>query len=100
MSYSLTILRPWYARGVLRSTLSTEMVRLPDQLQRLHEHACLNKKNFYIDPATGYNVFTSDFHRKRGQCCGGACRHCPFDHINVPAARLAQMKRMKEGQER
>ena len=26
----------------------------------------------------GYVVFTAAFHRRRGQCCGSGCRHCPF----------------------
>lgn len=25
--------------------------------------------------------------RRRGKCCGNACRHCPYDHINVPGRR-------------
>lgn len=24
------------------------------------------------------------FHLKRGYCCGSNCRHCPYDHVNVP----------------
>lgn len=31
----------------------------------------------------GLYVFTRWFHLKRGQCCGNACRHCPFDHVAV-----------------
>jgi len=30
-------------------------------------------------------VLTSKAHLKRGTCCGNACRHCPFEYINVPA---------------
>jgi hypothetical protein len=29
-------------------------------------------------------VFTELYHRARGTCCGSACRHCPYDHVNVP----------------
>ena len=29
-------------------------------------------------------VFTAWYHLKRGGCCGSGCRHCPYDHINVP----------------
>lgn len=29
----------------------------------------------YVDPATGYVVFTQLAHLQRGQCCGSACRH-------------------------
>ena len=24
-------------------------------------------------------VFTGQYHRRRGYCCGSGCRHCPFD---------------------
>ena len=24
-------------------------------------------------------VFTSEYHLRRGYCCGTGCRHCPFD---------------------
>lgn len=41
----------------------------------------------YMDPATGYMVFTEAVHRRRGTCCGGACRHCPFGHEQVRAAK-------------
>jgi len=29
-------------------------------------------------------VMTEWFHLKRGYCCGNRCRHCPYDHVNVP----------------
>lgn len=31
----------------------------------------------------GLMVMTAAYHLKRGFCCGNACRHCPYDHINV-----------------
>jgi hypothetical protein len=37
----------------------------------------------YIDRKTGYYVFTELSHRRRGKCCGQACRHCPFGHESV-----------------
>ncbi|OWK08629.1 hypothetical protein Celaphus_00011273, partial [Cervus elaphus hippelaphus] len=37
----------------------------------------------YVDPATGCVVFTRLAHLQRGQCCGSACRHCPYGQINV-----------------
>lgn len=48
-----------------------------------HEEACEDGRMDYIDPATGYNVFTALAHKKRGKCCGSGCRHCPFNHENV-----------------
>jgi hypothetical protein len=29
-------------------------------------------------------VFTATYHLKRGNCCGSGCRHCPYEHRNVP----------------
>ncbi|XP_040215817.1 uncharacterized protein C1orf53 homolog isoform X2 [Rana temporaria] len=37
----------------------------------------------YLDPHTGYVVFTRIAHLKRGKCCGSACRHCPYGQENV-----------------
>ncbi|XP_076403638.1 uncharacterized protein C1orf53 homolog isoform X1 [Peromyscus maniculatus bairdii] len=37
----------------------------------------------YVDPATGYVVFTRLAHLQRGACCGSACRHCPYGQVNV-----------------
>jgi len=38
--------------------------------------------HYYMD--SGNLVFTETYHLERGRCCGSACRHCPYDHINVP----------------
>ncbi len=38
-------------------------------------------EDYYIE--NGKFVFTAEFHRKRGYCCGSACRHCPYGHENV-----------------
>jgi len=38
----------------------------------------------YFDPETGLFVFTALQHLARGYCCGSGCRHCPYDHANVP----------------
>ena len=51
--------------------------------QDLHEAACANNEHSYIDPATGYMVFTEVAHRERGKCCGSGCRHCPFEYENL-----------------
>lgn len=37
--------------------------------------------DYYLEK--GNWVFTEWFHWKRGQCCGNACRHCPFNHEAV-----------------
>jgi iron complex transport system substrate-binding protein len=43
-----------------------------------HAHACASNLSIYQDPLTGYDVFTADFLRQRGYCCGSGCRHCPY----------------------
>ncbi|AWW75203.1 hypothetical protein CD351_12270 [Erythrobacter sp. KY5] len=52
--------------------------------QALHEAACARGERKYTDPDTGYVVFTRLAHLERGECCGSACRHCPYGHENVP----------------
>ena len=32
--------------------------------------------DFYMEG--GLKVFTVEWHKKRGYCCGSGCRHCPF----------------------
>uniref|UniRef100_A0A8D3E7E7 Chromosome 1 open reading frame 53 n=1 Tax=Scophthalmus maximus TaxID=52904 RepID=A0A8D3E7E7_SCOMX len=41
------------------------------------------KKQMYVDPSSGYKVFTEYAHLQRGKCCGSACRHCPYGQVNV-----------------
>jgi diphthamide synthase (EF-2-diphthine--ammonia ligase) len=49
----------------------------------LHQQACDQGKTTYVDPETGYQVFTEIAHKNRGKCCGSGCRHCPYNHENV-----------------
>jgi len=55
-------------------------------IEDLHRHAIMNKQSTYIDPATGFTVFTELAHLKRGRCCGNMCRHCPYGWSNVRGA--------------
>ncbi len=51
---------------------------------------CQARQQTYDDPATGYTVFTAFSHLTRGDCCGSACRHCPYAHFGCarpPAQR-------------
>ncbi|XP_017268798.1 uncharacterized protein C1orf53 homolog [Kryptolebias marmoratus] len=59
------------------------------QIHRIHREASQAKKQMYVDPSTGYKVFTEYAHLQRGKCCGSACRHCPYGQVNVkdPAAK-------------
>jgi ATP-binding cassette subfamily B (MDR/TAP) protein 1 len=50
----------------------------------VHDTACAAGQLHYVDPTTGYQVFTRIAHEQRGWCCGSGCRHCPYSHQNVP----------------
>ena len=54
--------------------------------KRVHEEAVRRGEPSYVDPDTGYHVFTEVGHRQRGRCCGSGCRHCPYEHEAVPRA--------------
>jgi hypothetical protein len=49
-----------------------------------HERARAGGEDTYVDPATGYRVFTAQALWDRGRCCDSGCRHCPF----TPGARV------------
>jgi iron complex transport system substrate-binding protein len=53
-------------------------------VRALHAHACASNQPTYTDPVTGYAVFTADFLRQRGYCCGNGCRHCPYPGTSAP----------------
>jgi hypothetical protein len=46
--------------------------------------------DFYIEGERV--VFTAQYHRRRGYCCGSGCRHCPFDPLERGIA-LASISR-------
>lgn len=56
---------------------------LAPDIEDLHTRACGAGEDTYVDPSTGYQVFTALSHIRRNKCCGSACRHCPFAHANV-----------------
>lgn len=35
----------------------------------------------------GKKVFTEEFHKQRGVCCGSFCRHCPFDPVHIKGTK-------------
>lgn len=47
--------------------------------QARHDRAEAAGLSTYLDPATGYVVFTESYLRARGTCCRNQCRHCPWD---------------------
>ncbi|CAI5995460.1 unnamed protein product [Closterium sp. NIES-64] len=58
-------------------------VDLGVDVEEAHRAACAAGNSTYIDPETGYSVFTAPALLKPGRCCGNKCRHCPFGHYAV-----------------
>jgi len=54
------------------------------QIHTLHKEAIEEFKWTYIDPETGNKVNTRFRKYLLYKCCGNACRHCIYDHKNVP----------------
>jgi|GEM_PF-1715740 len=70
--------------------------RMTANLLALHADACSKQQRTYKDPATGFAVLTEYAHRVRGQCCGNACRHCPWDWQNVDEERFDGVAEARE----
>ena len=49
-----------------------------DAILEAHDAALAAGEPGYVDPVTGYLVFTSLALAERGSCCGSGCRHCPY----------------------
>lgn len=47
-----------------------------NQLLATNMKELIEGEDYYRDG--DFVVFTSDFHLRRGRCCGSGCRHCPF----------------------
>jgi hypothetical protein len=79
-------------RGVKNENASNSDSRFDNavttEFSSVHGNAIKSGKMSYVDPRSGYTVFTELFHLKRGTCCGARCRHCPFNHKNVKTAEL------------
>jgi cob(I)alamin adenosyltransferase len=65
------------------STIMQAQPKPIDDIEELHKNAMLKGSTTYIDPATGFTVFTELAHLRRGKCCGNMCRHCPYGWENV-----------------
>ncbi len=65
-------------------------------IRQRHAQACATNSPTYIDPITGYDVFTADFLRRRGECCDSRCRHCPYSpriaHASGPRESLSGLR--------
>ena len=49
-----------------------------DEIIRRHDEAVDTGVPNYVDPASGFSVFTAVFLERRKYCCGSGCRHCPY----------------------
>jgi hypothetical protein len=50
-----------------------------------HETAMAAGEDGYVDPVSGFFVFTARSHWDRGTCCRSGCRHCPYEPGDRPA---------------
>ena len=49
-----------------------------DAIRDAHDRAVAAGEPWYLDPETGFFVFTAAELAARGECCGSGCRHCPY----------------------
>lgn len=56
--------------------------------ERVKKSGKLKEEDYYITEK-GLLIFTEEYHKKRGYCCGLRCKHCPFtprfqkENINI-----------------
>lgn len=55
----------------------------PDEEPERQWPIAILKENVHYYMENGFMVFTEEYHLARGRCCGNACRHCPYEHVNV-----------------
>jgi Family of unknown function (DUF5522) len=49
-----------------------------DAIARAHAAAVAAGEPGYVDPETGFFVFTAVALAAKGECCDRGCRHCPY----------------------
>ena len=80
-----------------------EQLNEKEKIKLLHDICNGEGDATYIDPATGYTVFSFFAHLKRGHCCGikeengvqkrtHRCRHCPYKDDGTLGARMLAAK--------
>ena len=47
-----------------------------------------NEQEYYLE--NGSFVFTEHYLKKRSDCCGNGCRHCPFEPKHIKGNRKLQ----------
>jgi hypothetical protein len=53
---------------------------LGEEIMRAHDTAVAAGEPGYLDPETGYFVFTAATLLANGSCCESGCRHCPWGY--------------------
>ena len=48
------------------------------QILAAHDAALAHDEDGYVDPSTGWWVFSAAHLLDRGTCCENGCRHCPY----------------------
>ncbi|MBX2860588.1 MAG: hypothetical protein KTR14_05100 [Vampirovibrio sp.] len=48
------------------------------QIALIHQQAVAREEMSYVDPVTGYQVWTALYLKQQGTCCDSGCRHCPY----------------------
>lgn len=61
-----------------------------DAVIALHHNAMSAGRAGYLDPATGFFVFTARTLFEEGECCASGCRHCPW--VRRPSARGEELR--------
>lgn len=61
----------------------SKLTAVEKKIHERHRNAVKKRQLMYVDPLTGYHVMTRIAHLQRGECCGNACRHCPYGQVNV-----------------
>lgn len=54
------------------------MSDLSPEILEAHRLACEQGLKSYLDPLSGYEIYTERYLRDRGFCCNQCCRHCPY----------------------
>jgi hypothetical protein len=63
------------------------------------QHTLVEGRDFYYEGPL--MVFTAEYLRRRGYCCGSGCRNCPYnDAEKHRAGRISDELRRSSGEER
>lgn len=56
-----------------------------------HTAAQAQGSHTYMDPETGFSVFTAVGLLSQQTCCGSGCRHCPYGYFHTPPSHAKQL---------